>query len=255
MQPKATVNLALDSITNFTDHKFGYCPICESKIFFISTDKQTKRGSMYCIYCHSYSRQRHVAATVCKELGLKKLSEINKLPLKIYSANKVGALDRALKSNPNYIRSLYLGNSEFGIEITHGIYNQNLEQLSFPNELFDLVITEDVFEHVRKYEQAMKEIYRILKPNGLHIFTVPTNLNKATETYVKIEGDNDIYLISPKYHNDPLRKSGILVYRQFGNDTQQILLKYGFHTEGYISDKSDKKYGIYDSIVFVSRKF
>ena len=44
--------------------------------------------------------------------------------------------------------------------------------MTFQNESFDLFITQDVFEHVMEPNKAFKEIERVLKPGGAHVFTV-----------------------------------------------------------------------------------
>ena len=44
--------------------------------------------------------------------------------------------------------------------------------MTFENESFDLFITQDVFEHVMTPNKAFKEIERVLKPGGAHVFTV-----------------------------------------------------------------------------------
>jgi len=46
-------------------------------------------------------------------------------------------------------------------------------QLPFPNHAFDKVICSEVLEHIPDYRQAISEIYRVLKPNGLLAVSVP----------------------------------------------------------------------------------
>jgi ubiquinone/menaquinone biosynthesis C-methylase UbiE len=47
------------------------------------------------------------------------------------------------------------------------------EKLPFPNGYFDVVTITDAFEHVRDEKKTIKEIYRVLKPDGVMIFSVP----------------------------------------------------------------------------------
>jgi len=49
---------------------------------------------------------------------------------------------------------------------------QNLKSL--PNNYFDQVLLIDVLEHVKDDDKAVKEVYRILKPGGRAIVSVPT---------------------------------------------------------------------------------
>jgi SAM-dependent methyltransferase len=45
--------------------------------------------------------------------------------------------------------------------------------LTYADNFFDVVVSFDVFEHIKKDKDAAAEIYRVLKDNGALIFTVP----------------------------------------------------------------------------------
>lgn len=49
----------------------------------------------------------------------------------------------------------------------------NIESLDFADEYFDMVICAGVFSYLDDVTQAIKEIYRVLKPGGIAIITVP----------------------------------------------------------------------------------
>ncbi|MDR0583764.1 MAG: class I SAM-dependent methyltransferase [Treponema sp.] len=51
-----------------------------------------------------------------------------------------------------------------------GYRNENLEEQTFSDEMFELIITQDVFEHVYNPEKAFSEIARTLK-KAAHIFS------------------------------------------------------------------------------------
>jgi ubiquinone/menaquinone biosynthesis C-methylase UbiE len=51
--------------------------------------------------------------------------------------------------------------------------SEDLRALTFPDQSFDLFITSDVFEHVFEPEKGFGDIARVLKPGGMHIFTMP----------------------------------------------------------------------------------
>lgn len=46
-------------------------------------------------------------------------------------------------------------------------------ELPYENNLFEVIVAFDVLEHIEKDHQAVSEIFRVLKPGGFFIFTVP----------------------------------------------------------------------------------
>lgn len=60
------------------------------------------------------------------------------------------------------------------IEAGEGIDSvADAHQLPFPNKSFDSIIAIEVFEHLRDPKLATSEIYRVLRPGGVVILTVP----------------------------------------------------------------------------------
>lgn len=45
------------------------------------------------------------------------------------------------------------------------------KDLSFEDNYFDTIISTECFEHDPEYEESLKQIYKMLKPNGLFLFT------------------------------------------------------------------------------------
>ncbi len=43
----------------------------------------------------------------------------------------------------------------------------------YDDDFFDVVVSFDVFEHIKNDQRAISEVYRVLKENGVLIFTVP----------------------------------------------------------------------------------
>ena len=66
------------------------------------------------------------------------------------------------------ICSRYFDNIEYG-SLHNGVRCENLENLTFADEVFDIFITKDVFEHILAPDKAYREIWRVLKPGGVHI--------------------------------------------------------------------------------------
>lgn len=139
----------------------------------------------------------------------------------------------------NYFCSEYFGQAFKSGEFVGNIMHQDLMGVSFDDCSFNFVISSDVFEHIPDPYEAHREIYRILKPNGRHIFTVPfyqTEFLDEERTVVDDAGKN-IFLKEPQYHGDPLRPEGALVYNIFSLQMLIELKKIGFHTNLYYLHK------------------
>ena len=103
--------------------------------------------------------------------------------------------------------------------------DQDLQALTFPDDSFDLVVTQDVMEHVVDPDRAFAEIARVLRPDGIHLFTVPLHANP---TKVRVATDGTL-LAPAEYHADPSAPDqGTLVVREWGHD---IVRHCGLHTQ------------------------
>ncbi|OHD54264.1 MAG: hypothetical protein A2Y33_16465 [Spirochaetes bacterium GWF1_51_8] len=76
--------------------------------------------------------------------------------------------------------------SETGVKIMKGkginaiCHNISLEKLPYPDNRFDLVICTEVLEHIVNPEVVMSEAFRVLKPGGIFISSVPNIYQLAT---------------------------------------------------------------------------
>jgi SAM-dependent methyltransferase len=95
---------------------------------------------------------------------------------------------------------------------------ENLEHQTFPDNSFDLVITQDVLEHVLDPAAALAEIARTLRPCGAHLFTTPWFFWKPTFTRAIKEGNEVRHLAEPDYHVHPTDPKGSLVVTEWGED-------------------------------------
>ncbi len=247
---------ARNAAKNFAFHKIGRCNICGKVSFFICLDVDMARNNMYCMFCLSSSRKRHVAKVILSEV-IQNTPSISCIPkkqsLKIYSTDTDDAFYKVLRNYDLYTSSSFLPSINSGTQIKERVFCQDLENLLFDNETFDIVITEDVFEHVRDYKRGFCEVNRVLKTGGYHIFTVPCYFDRPTLVRVDTSTHEDIYLLPPEYHGDKIR-GNILAYRTFGIDIFHYLQSIGFDTRVDFSNYSDQKAGIFNSYVFITKK-
>ncbi len=133
--------------------------------------------------------------------------------------------------------------------------NEDLERLTFPDESFDLFITQDVFEHIFDVCIAFREIARVLRQGGAHVFTVPYWPDRSTRMRAIRTGSDIEHLSKPIYHDDPIDPTGVLVVRDWGSDLTGIIKKAcGLDTQ--IFAPNDRRKGLLGDFaqVFVTTK-
>lgn len=246
----------LYAVKNIKFHRYGRCLICGHRTVFACIDRDSLRNGMICLFCRSASRNRHVAKAILgiDDRGGKSIADLPATgEVSIYNTSTDDCFGRVLRDCDGYFSSCYKDGVAPGTEISPRTSCQNIEALTYPDNSFDFVITEDVFEHVRHPEKGFREIYRVLKPGGYHVFTVPFYFDRPTLVRVDTTGDEDVHILPPEYHGDSLRGT-ILAYRTFGIDLFDQLKQIGFETRLDFSSFADRKCGIFDSSVFVSRR-
>jgi len=70
------------------------------------------------------------------------------------------------------------------------------ESLPFEDNSFDMVFSSHVLEHIPDFESAMKEIYRVLKPNGFLFCVIPSSFDKP---YAFLNHYLNLISLIPKY--------------------------------------------------------
>jgi len=224
------------------DQYSGLCSICGILQNF-SRNSYAIREGYRCNTCFSLLRERvHASAILSvysnyKANCIADISKISEFNLAIYEPGTSGAIRNYLKDRKEYIQSDFYSLDNLKDASTK-IPHQNLEELSFKNEKFDLVITSDILEHVRKPELALLEINRVLKPNGYHIFTIPLQdpIQKCTIKRVDVSTEIDKFILQPHYHGNG--KGGkSLVYNDFGQDIIDICNSLNFNAR-FFYDKN-----------------
>jgi SAM-dependent methyltransferase len=140
-----------------------------------------------------------------------------------------GASLRLQHECPQYSASFYDPNVLPGaIHAERGYRCENLDSLTFPDASFDLFLTQDVFEHLFHPDRAIKEIERVLKPEGAYIMTVPIVMkSRASERRARLSSMGEIaYLKDPQYHGNPIDTRGALVTIDWGYDILAYLSYY-----------------------------
>lgn len=185
------------------------------------------RESLVCENCDSSSRDRMLVWAIRKclnESGIISAWKENKTIRMLESAGR--------RNHPLYLKQKYeYYNTEYDSEKVQQkvdpLKYADFQDLHFEDEHFNFVISSDVFEHIRLYKNALKEIFRVLKKDGKFILQVPycdgweKNLIK-----VKPDGEKDVFLTTTEYH-----AGNTLVYRIYGNELLKDLKDVGFEVD------------------------
>ena len=240
-----------------------FCKVC-GQFTNIEIKSDNLREDGICQKCDSNSRKRHLASVLLDHLRKRnyigKFSSLRHIPhtlnLQIYNVESGGTLHDYLKHISNYVCSEYFGPYYlFGIE-QNGILNVDLRDILFTRNTFDYIISTEVFEHIPDPYKAFKEIHRILKIGGSHIFTVPFKDGEKDEIRsVLDEKEEIIHLMEPEYHDNPIRaQHGILVFTIFAKEMISKLEAMGFSVN--INKSRNPLYGILGdgNLVFTATK-
>lgn len=228
----------------------GFCSCCDTEVTF-SSKSVWFRDYYTCSKCRSIPRER--ALMYCIE---KFYPNWRDLSIHESSPGNRGASIKLKRECKHYLATHFFPDRPLGEE-EKGYLNINLESQNFENEMFDLVITQDVMEHIFNPEKAFSEIARTLKSDGAHIFTVPlVNKDKPTEIWASINNDGTVeFLKKPEYHGNPVDANGCPVTMHWGYDICDFIHKNsGLYTSMIIIDNLDLGIRAEYIEVLISRK-
>lgn len=217
------------------DSHSGVCTVCGRTSTFVHNGGSV-RESYRCEHCHSSLRYRGQAKAILEACGQgeESVSELAKSSafreLDIYEPGMVGPFRKHFEELPNYRQSYYWQDLPLGEE-RDGIPNHDLQRLDLPSNCMDIVITSDIFEHIRRPYQAFAELHRVLRVGGSHVFTVPLQFPMQKESVQRVDttAEDDVLLLPAAYHSSGDGGKS-LVYTDFGEDMIARLEEIGFST-------------------------
>jgi SAM-dependent methyltransferase len=193
----------------------GDCPLCGPAATFAG-DGANPRESPLCVRCCCVPRTRALVL-VLRRLGIDLArAAVHECSPSLPSWSFLRRASRALTA------SLWLPDVRAGARV--GVFhNADLGRQPFPDGAFDVVVAQDVLEHVPDPGAALREIRRTLRPGGVHVFTVPRQPDRPTRTRVAWRGGVAQHLLPPEHHRDPSTRRGALVVTDWGMDLETIV--------------------------------
>jgi SAM-dependent methyltransferase len=192
------------------------------------------RERLSCSKCALNTRQRLVmmlTLEIISPLVRKYREGTARFTPAIYAYEQVTPFYKALRRlfpDVQVVGSEYLGPGVPARDELNGLRHEDAQNLSFGDSTFDLILSNEVYEHVPDIRQTLREAQRVLRTGGHLLGTVPFTFLPSTEQVARIEDGQIQYLSTPEYHGNPMSSEGSLVYHRFGWDLLDMLREAGF---------------------------
>lgn len=213
---KALAGRILPNLKYLPQSRLRRCRCCNRVSIIVSFSEGEERK--ICLRCRANLRYEMLADTI-RSFG-PALKEMTVLELDSRSP-----LRPLLSTAKVYHRSFYSSYEVPGSLDSDGARCEDITRLTLPPSSVDLIVSSDVLEHVPNIEEAFKESYRVLRPGGCHLFTVPTR--PTTRRRAAVVNGEIQFLEKPDYHSDPLNPKGILAFWDFATDAAKLFSSPG----------------------------
>ena len=186
------------------------CPVCGMVTNEFKPYGVVPRPNALCPKCGSLERHRLLW------LFLRENTNIFSKKIKVLDIAPIKGISEKLKTMPNIDYVSVDLNSRLAM------IHMDITEMDFPENYFDCILCYHVLEHIPDDNKAMKELLRVLKPDGWSVLQVPIDTNlKFT-----VEGTNI---------NDPQRRRELFGQedhvRLYGLDYKDRLEDAGFKVE------------------------
>jgi SAM-dependent methyltransferase len=191
--------------------KARWCPVCEksSRKFLCFGDPARKDARCPC--CGSLERHRLVWLYFTRMTDL-----FDGNPKKMLHVAPEPCLESRLR---NRLKESYLSADLLNRD---AMVQMDVTAIQFPDAYFAVIYCSHVLEHIVDDRQAMREFYRVLKPDGWAILLVPISAEKTMEAAAVTDPAERRKIFGQEDH-----------VRRYGPDYVERLREAGFKVKAY----------------------
>ncbi|MCX7359345.1 MAG: methyltransferase domain-containing protein [Alphaproteobacteria bacterium] len=217
-----------DPMQHFRARQKRNCPLCGFTGYFLSAGP---RQEARCPNCASKERDRIIALYLRRN----NLDPKDKRVLH-FSAER--PFFHQWKNNPKYVAGDIKRSAVANAVV-------DITALTYPDNEFDVIVCNHVLEHVQEDAKGMAECFRVMKPGGVGVFSVPMDVT-ADETWNPPPG-------TPQAEIE--RICGRTHVRLYGLDFPKLLASHGFVAEEILfSPEENERHRLAAEKVYVVRK-
>ncbi len=215
------------------------CPLCGKHYNKFGRGGVKKRDDAQCMNCGSLERHRFLWLYLQHKM---KITQQKNLSVLHFAPEK--HLEHKLREISNHYISADIEGDDVDI-------NVDIINTPFKEENFNIILCSHVLEHVNDDRKALKELLKILKPDGRALIIIPVERETTfedpsitePEARLKIFGQRDHVRIYGEDFINRLIESGFKVLTYLPKDlfSEDELIKYGINIESdrlYICKKS-----------------
>ena len=184
-----------------------YCPVCGKKSKFFAPYGNPPRNDARCMFCGSLERHRFTWLYFTRFTDL--FTRTGKILHVAPELSFEPFLQKRLKEK--YISADLLS--------PRAMIKMDITDIQFPDGYFDVIYCSHVLEHVTDDMKALREFFRVLKPDGWAILLVPIHGEKTLEDpqvttpseRLRLFGQEDHMRMYGRDYIDRLREAGFTV--------------------------------------------
>ena len=156
---------------------------------------------------------------------------------RVLQLNQVNDLNLPSLRFESIVQTVFNPQCELG-SVINGFSNQDMARLTFEDNRFDLAIHSETLEHLPDFRQALREVERVLKPGGYHVYSIPLLHHRSSRQRITRDGEGkDSHLLPLSTHGS---EQEYPVFWEFGGDfiRQRKSKIYQIHYDNYWVNKT-----------------